>query len=308
MRVLVTGGTGFIGSNIAEALAAKGHEVLVLDNFLLGSMDNVAGMRGVTVVNGDIRDFDVLKKASEGCDIILNQAAASSSPMFRNDLRTAVAVNVDGFVNVLNAARANDVKKIIYASTSSIYGNSPPPLREDMPVVPVNFYASTKLLNEHLAVLFSNEYGIETIGFRYMSVYGPRERAKGIYSNLATQFLRAMIAGEQPEIYGDGEQTRDFTYVKDVVKANMLAAETKKRLTGEVFNVGTGTAHSLNQLVEIINRILGKSIKPKYIPVPVKNYIAVQRADITKISSTLGYKPGYTLEEGLRDMLPYYAN
>src|SRR3989338_9189007 len=180
MRILVTGGTGFIGSNIAEALVEKGHEVTVLDNFLLGKMENVRKISDkIEVVNGDIRDFELLKNITKGCDVILNQAAASSSPMFKQDLRNAVSVNVDGFVNILNAARANDVKKIVYASTSSIYGNTQPPLREDAKVVPVNFYASTKLMNEHLAILFGNEYGIETAGFRYMSVYGPHEVSKG---------------------------------------------------------------------------------------------------------------------------------
>ncbi|MBI2578438.1 MAG: SDR family NAD(P)-dependent oxidoreductase [Candidatus Aenigmarchaeota archaeon] len=308
MRVLVTGGTGFIGSNIAEALAGKGHEVVVLDNFSLGRNENVREITGnVEVVNGDIRDFELLKKITAGCDAILNQAAASSSPMFRSDLRSAVAVNVDGFVNILNAARMNDVKRLVYASSSSIYGNSAPPLREDMPVVPVNFYASTKLLNEHLAVLFGAEYGIETVGFRYMSVYGKNEKSKGMFANLVTQFLWAMMEGKQPEIYGDGEQTRDFTYVRDVVRANVLALESRKRLLGEVFNVGTGKAHSLNELVAIINKILGKNIKPKYVPVPVKNYIAVQQADITKISAALGYRPEYPLESGIRDMLPHYS-
>lgn len=308
MRVLVTGGSGFIGSNIAEALVGKGNEVVVLDNFSLGRIENIKEISGrVEVVNGDIRDFELLKKITAGCDAILNQAAASSSPMFRSDLRSAVAVNVDGFVNILNAARINDVKRVVYASTSSIYGNSVPPLKEDMKVVPVNFYASTKLLNEHLAVLSSAEYGLETIGFRYMSVYGKNEKSKGMFANLVTQFLWSMMNDKQPEIYGDGEQTRDFTYVNDVVQANLLAMESKKRLLGEIFNVGTGKAHSLNGLVGIINKILGKNIKPKYVPVPVKNYIAVQQADITKISEVLGYKPEYSLEEGIKDMLPHYS-
>lgn len=308
MRVLVTGGTGFIGSNLVIELVKKGYNVIVLDDFSLGKKENIESVGDdIEIVNGDIRDFELLKKISVECDVILNQAAASSSPMFRNDLRNAVAVNIDGFVNILYAARINDVKKIIYASTSSIYGNNKPPLKEDMKVEPVNFYASTKLLNEHLAVLFSNEYGIETVGFRYMSVYGPNERSKGIYANLVTQFLWAIMDGKQPEIYGDGTQTRDFTYVKDVVQANILAIESKKRLLGEVFNVGSGKSHSLNELVQIINRILGKNIKPKYIPVPVKNYIAVQQAYLTKINSVLGYEPKYTLEAGIKDMLPFYS-
>jgi len=308
MRVLVTGGAGFIGSNLVIELVKKGYNVIVLDDFSLGSKENIKKVLDkVEIVNGDIKDFELLKKITVGCDVILNQAAASSSPMFRNDLKNAVAVNIDGFANILEVSRINDVKRIIYASTSSLYGNNKPPLREDMKIEPVNFYASTKLLNEHLAILFSTEYDIETIGFRYMSIYGPNEKSKGIYANLVTQFLWAIMDGKQPEIYGDGSQTRDFTYVKDVVQANILAVESKKRLLGEIFNVGSGKSHSLNELVEIINRILGKNIKPKYTPVPIKNYISVQLADLTKINSVLGYEPKYTLEVGIKDMLPYYS-
>ena len=303
MKILVTGGTGFIGSNLVEALVADGHSVTVLDNFSLGKMENLTSVKNkIKVMNGDLRDLETVKKATKGVDIVFNEAAASSSPMFINDLKNAVSVNVDGFINVLNACRINDVEKLVYASTSSIYGNSKPPLREDMLVTPVNFYASTKLLNEHLAILFSREYGLETIGFRYMSIYGPHEESKGIYANLATQFLWAMQRNEQPVIYGDGTQTREFTYVMDVVAANLLAMNLKKNIGGEILNIGTGTCTSLNNLVAVINKILGKSIKPKYVKNTVKGYIDAQLSDITKIKTILGYAPKYTLEKGLREM------
>lgn len=304
MKVLVTGGAGFIGSNLTEALVAGGHSVKVLDNFSLGKMDNLTGVKNkIEIIDGDIRDFELVKKATKNVDIIFNQAAASSSPMFLNDLRNAVSVNVDGFINLLNACRANGVKKLIYASTSSIYGNSKPPLREDMKTVPVNFYSSSKLLNEHLAILFGREYGLETIGFRYLSIYGPHEKAKGIYANMASQFLWAMQRNEQPVIYGDGSQTREFTYVKDVVNANILAMNSKKNLDGEVFNVGTGKSASLNDIVFMINKLLGKSIKPKYVKNPVKNYINAQLSDISKIKKFLDYRPKYSLEEGLKEVI-----
>ncbi len=304
MRVLVTGGAGFIGSNLVEGLLEKGHEIIVLDGFFLGKKDNLKGfLDKIELVDGDIRDFDLLKKITKDVDVIFNQAAASSSPMFKEKLRESVAANVDGFVNILNAAKENGVKKVVYASTSSIYGNNMPPLREDMKIVPVNFYASTKLMNEHLAVLFTREYGLETVGLRYMSVYGPRERGKGIYANLVSQFLWSIQKNESPVIYGDGEQTRDFVFVKDVVQANILAMESKKILLGEVYNVGTGKAVSLNGLVDIINKVLGKKVKPRHIDMPVKNYIATQLADISKISKDLGYKPRYGLEEGVRDII-----
>jgi len=304
MKILVTGGAGFIGSHLVEELVKAGHSVTVLDNFSLGTDENLKAVRKkIEVVKGDIRDAELVKKLTNGVDIVFNLAAASSSPMFIDDLRKAVSVNVDGFINVLNACRDNKVKKLIYASTSSIYGNLKPPLREDMPTPPVNFYASTKLLNEHLAALFSREYGLETIGFRFLSVYGPHEKSKGIYANLATQFLRAIQNGEQPVIYGDGSQTREFTYVLDIVQAHMLAMNSKKNLAGEVFNVGTSKANSLNELVAVIDKVVGKSVRPKYIKNPVKNYIAAQLSDISKIRKMLGYEPKYTLEKGLKDII-----
>ena len=302
LSVLVTGGAGFIGSNLAERLVKDGHSVRILDNFSLGRMDNLKSAK-VEVVKGDIRDFETVKKATKDIDVIFNQAAASASPMFRDDLRSAVAANVDGFVNLLNACRINDVRKLIYASTSSVYGNNKPPLREDMNLVPVNFYASTKLLNEHLALLFSVQYGLETVGFRYMSIYGPHEKSKGIYANLVSQFLWSMQKGEQPVIYGDGTQKREFTYVADVVEANVLAMNLKRKVGGEIFNVGTGKSVSLNDVVVILNKLLGASIKPKYVKNNVKNYILTQMSDISKIRKMLGYEPKYDLEKGLKEII-----
>lgn len=299
MKILVTGGAGFIGSNLVEELVRRGHEVVAFDNFYLGDKKNLEGL-DVKVVTGDIRNAELVTKAANGVDIIFNQAAASSSPMFAQDLRSAVAANIDGFINILNAARVS-ASKIIYASTSSVYGNLPPPLREDMNVTPPNFYAVTKLANEQLASVYTSEYGIETVGFRYMSVYGPKEEGKGIFANLVSQFLWALQKDEQPVIYGGGSQTRDFIYVKDVVAANILAMERGRG--GEVFNVGTGVGTTLNSLVALLNRLLGKDIKPKYIQIPVKNYIDTQLADISKIKRMLGFEPKYTLEKGIQDML-----
>lgn len=299
MKILVTGGAGFIGSNLVEELVRLGHEAVVLDNFYLGTKKNLEGL-DAEIINGDIRNADVVNKAANGVDVIFNEAASSSSPMFMKNLRDAVSVNVDGFINILNAARDNS-SKVVYASTSSIYGNLPPPLREDMNVTPPNFYSATKLFNEQLAAVYTSEYGIETVGFRYMSVYGPKEEGKGVFANLASQFLWALQKNEQPVIYGNGSQTRDFVYVGDVVQANILAM--KKKLGGEVFNVGTGIGTSLNTLVDLLNKILGKNVKPKYIETPVKNYIDTQLADISKIKKMLGFEPKYMLEEGIKDML-----
>ena len=304
MKVLVTGGAGFIGSHLVEALVAAGHSVKVIDNFSLGNVGNLNKVKSkIEIIKGDIRDADLVNKSVKNIDIVFNEAAASASPMFQKDLKNAVSVNVDGFINVLNACRDNKVKKLIYASTSSIYGNIKPPVKEDAYTPPVNFYASTKLLNEHLAALFSKEYELETIGLRYMSVYGPNEKSKGIYANLVSQFLWSIQRGESPVIYGDGKQSREFVYVADVVNANMLCMDSKKDLSGEIFNVGTGKTTTLNDLIKVINMLLGKSVKTNYVENKVKNYISVQLSDITKIKNVLDYKPKYSLEDGLKEVI-----
>ena len=300
MKILVTGGAGFIGSNLSVTLSKSGHEVVVFDNMFLGSEKSLEGA-DVALIKGDITDAKAVSEASRGCDVIFNEAAASSSPMFKSDLRRCIAVNVDGFVNVMNAARDNGIKRVIYASTSSIYGNSPSPLMEDMKCVPVNMYASTKLMDEHIAFLFGMENGIETIGLRYMSVFGPGEEPKGKFANLVSQFLWTMKRGDRPVIYGDGRQTRDFIYVKDVVKANMMVM--KSGCKNEIFNVGTGKETSLNNVVRILNDIIGTKIEPKYIRNEVKNYISTQRADMSKIKKAIGFEPEFSLESGIRDIL-----
>ncbi len=305
MKVLVTGAAGFIGSNICEMLVDRGHEVIGIDNFFLGRKENLSQvMNKVDLVEGSITDENLVNKITKGVDAICHQAAASSSPMFSLDkLRASVAVNVDGFHILLKASVENNVKRVVYASTSSIYGNLQPPLREDMKVVPPNFYAATKMSNEHSALIFSQVYGLETVGFRYMSIYGGNEKAKGIYANLVSQFLWAMQKGEKPEIYGDGSQTRDFVYSKDVAMANVMALESKKNLGGDVLNVGTGECYTLNQVIAILNNILGTNIKPNYLAMPVKNYIFSQMADISKIKRILGWEPKFRLEDGIRDVI-----
>ena len=299
MKILVTGGAGFIGSNLVERLVADGHDVSVLDNFSLGTVGNLSGV-DVEIIKGDIRDEKLVASATKGIDIVFNQAAASASPMFKTNLRDAVSVNVDGFINILNACRDNGVKKLVYASTSSIYGNLKPPVNEDSETPPLNFYASTKLINEHFAALLYREYGLDSVGFRYMSIYGPNEKSKGNFANLVSQFIWTMQKGQQPVIYGDGSQCREFTYIADVVQANMLAM---KKGQNDIFNIGTGKTTSLNQLVETINTSLGTKIKPKYVKNTVKNYISVQLSDISKARKVLGYSPKYDLEKGIKEII-----
>jgi UDP-glucose 4-epimerase len=299
MKSLVTGGAGFIGSNIVEELVKLGHDVTVLDDFSLGRQNNLSAVKDkINTFKGDVRDLDLMKQLTKDVDFVFHQAAASSSPMFMKDLKNAFSVNIDGFINILNASRESGVKKVIYASTSSLYGNNPVPLREDMKIIPPNFYSASKLASEHLASIFSNEYGLNIIGLRYMSIYGPHEKSKGGFANLVSQFLWAMLKSEQPVIYGDGKQTRDFTFVADVVQANILVMNSK--IKNDVFNVGTGKAISLNGLVDIINKLLKKNIKPKYIEMPVKSYIRNQLANITKIKKAIGYSPKYNLEDGIK--------
>ena len=299
MKILVTGGAGFVGSNIVESLVEEKHEVVVLDKFVLGSIKNLETVKDkVTIVTGDITNKKNVFDASNGCDIIFNEAAASSSPMFKEDLAGSVKINVEGFVNILDAARKNDAK-VIYASTSSIYGDNPSPLTEDQKITPPNFYAATKFTNEHLARIYTSEYGITTTGFRYMSVYGPHEKAKNNFANLVSQFLWDMKKGIAPIIYGDGKQTRDFIFVKDIVKANLLAMNLKGSNT-EIINAGTGRATNMNELIDLLNTTLNTKITAKYIKNPVKNYIPTQLASTKKAKKVLGFEAKVTLEDGIK--------
>ena len=299
MKILVTGGAGFVGSNIVESLVEEKHEVVVLDKFVLGSLKNLESIKDkITIVTGDITNKKNVFDAGNGCDIIFNEAAASSSPMFKEDLANSVKINVEGFVNILDAARKNDAK-VIYASTSSVYGNNPSPLTEDQTITPPNFYAATKYSNEHLARIYTSEYGITTTGFRYMSVYGPHEKAKNNFANLVSQFLWDMKKGIAPIIYGDGKQTRDFIFVKDIVKANLLAMNLKGQKS-EIINAGTGRATDMNELIDLINTTLNTKITAKYIKNPVKNYIPTQRGSTIKAKEVLGFEAKITLEDGIK--------
>ncbi len=297
MKVLITGGAGFIGSNLAWKLVEKGYEVTVLDNLFLGKTENLPP--DAHFIKGDVRDYSLVKELTK-VDVVFHEAAASSAPMFEEPFE-AVEVNVNGFVNVLHASLKNKVKKVIYASTSSIYGNNPVPHREDMKVKPINFYSATKLMNEHVASIY-NLRGLETVGLRYFSVYGPREKHKGKFANVVSQFLWLMLKNKPPVIYGRGEQTRDFVYVEDVIEANILAFE--KNVSG-VFNVGTGKETSFNELVKLLNKVLDKEIKPKYVENPIRNYVYRTMADVTKAEKELGFNPKYTLEGGINKILEF---
>ena len=293
MKALVTGGAGFIGSNLVEALVDD-HEVIILDSLHTGSMDNLKSVQ---------KDVKFIKGSCNNCldlglepEIIFHLGIPSSSPMYKKD-PFLVGEAINGMVAIMELARRSETKKVVFASSSSLYNGVPTPHREDA-VIPVkDYYTEARLAIERVAELYYQLYGIDYAGLRFFSVYGPHEEAKGSYANMITQFLWGMKAGEQPVIFGDGTQTRDFTYVKDIVDALLL---TSKKGTG-IFNGGTGKAFSFNYLVELINSRLGTDLKPIYRENSIKNYVMHTLADTAKMQS-LGFAPKYSLEDGLKEI------
>lgn len=307
-RALITGGAGFIGSNIAELLVEEGYEVVVLDSLYLGSEDNLSEIRGdIEFVQGSVTDIEAAKDAIKGCDVVFHQAARSSAPMHKEDPAEGAKINVEGFVNVVEAAREEEVEKVVYASTSSMYGSVKPPHKEYMGEYPTNLYTASKMSRELYAKVYSQQTDINFTGLRYFSVYGPHEKAKDKYANVLTQFMWKMLDGERPVIWGDGTQTRDFTYVKDIARANLLAAEKRnEKVDGEYFNIGTGRDVSFNALVENLNETLGTDIEPEYIEHPRDNPVMATKADYSRAKEKLGYEPQYSFEEGLKRTADYY--
>ncbi len=301
-RILVTGGAGFIGSNFCNLNKDK-YEVIALDNLFLGDKNNLDP--DIQFIEGDSCRMEDLNKVGK-VDYVVHLAGTSSAPMFMGEGFMHGYVNsIQSFVTALEWARKNGVKKFLYASTSSLYGNNPLPLVEDQQVTPINPYAVTKRTYEHCARCCNKVYPeMDIVGFRFMSVYGPNEEAKGVYANLISQFCWDIARGLQPVIYGDGTQTRDFTNVRDVVKGLILAIQTDKKLEADVFNIGTGKPTSVNEIVDALNKAFKKDVKPKHIENPVKeDYVIGQYADISKIQKVLGYKPTVTLEEGIKEQV-----
>lgn len=301
-RILVTGGAGFIGSNFCNIYKDE-YDLVALDNLFLGDERNLAP--NIRFIKGDACRTADLDKAGKA-DYVVHLAGTSSAPMFMGEgLVSGYMNSVQSFLTVLEWARKNGVKKIIYASTSSLYGNNPLPLTEDQHVVPLNHYAVTKEVYEHAGACYNRVYPqMDIIGFRFMSVYGPNEEAKGEFANLISQFCWDMARGLCPVIYGDGTQTRDFTNVRDVAQGIKLAIETKKKLGADVFNIGTGRPTSLNEIVKALEDAFGSGVKAKYITNPVKEgYVRGQHADISKISKVLGYEPKVKLEDGIREQV-----
>ena len=299
--VLITGGAGFIGSNLARHLRVAGHTAAALDDLSLGRALNLPG--GVELVEGDVARADTWDRVP-GADVIVHLAGASSAPMFPADLAGCFNNNVIGFIRVLDHARASAARRVIYASTSSIYGNVTPPLREDGKTDIPNFYAVSKFCMEQIARMYYLQHGLETVGVRFMSVYGPREDHKGRFANLVSQFIWDIEAGRRPVVYGDGEQTRDFTNVGDICQAIRRMIEYPGNLEAGIFNVGTGRGTPVNELVHLLRDVMGRDVEPEHVPNPVKSgYVRQQIACIERTSRILGYRPEISLRSGVLEIL-----
>jgi UDP-glucose 4-epimerase len=306
MHFLVTGGGGFIGSNIVEELLALGHNVRVLDNFSTGKRENLQPfVNDIELIEGDIRSYHVTDRAVRGTEIILHQAALPSVPRSINDPITSNEVNVVGTLNILEAARTNGVRRIVYASSSSVYGDNPVlPKVETMTPKPLSPYAVSKLAAENYCRVFAELYGIETVALRYFNVFGPRQDPNSQYSAVIPRFITAMMSGKAPTVYGDGSQSRDFTHVSNVVQANILASQ-EADAVGKALNCATHGQVTLNDLVARLNTILGTDISPRYSDARSGD-IKHSYADITALRSATGYEPITDFATGLRQTVQYY--
>jgi UDP-glucose 4-epimerase len=300
VKVLVTGGGGFIGSNVVRALLGRGDEVRVLDNFSTGSRANLAGLEEqVELVEGDLRSYERVHTAVRGVEVVLHQGALPSVPRSVQDPLTTTAVNVEGTLNVLLAARDEGIRRIVNASSSSVYGNGGSlPRKETQLPDPISPYAVAKLAAERFCTSFSRVYGMEIVSLRYFNVFGPRQDPTSQYAAVVPRFIRAVATGEPVTIYGDGEQSRDFTYVDNVVAANLLAAEVPG-VAGEIVNVATGGSTTVNELAETIGRLLDRPVDKAYEPEREAD-VRASWADLAEAERLLGYRPQITLEEGLR--------
>ena len=306
MKFLVTGGAGFIGSNITEELLKRGYSVRVLDNFSTGRRENIKEFeKDIELIEGDIRSYHTVVKAVNGIDVILHQAALPSVPRSIYDPITTHEVNAGGTLNILNAAKESGVKKVVYASSSSVYGDNPElPKHEGMMPNPLSPYAVSKLAGEKYCQVFSKLYGLETVSLRYFNVFGPKQDPNSQYSAVIPIFIKAIKENKQPVIFGDGTQSRDFTYVTNVVECNLLAA-TKNVDGGLVMNCATHGQINLNELVRQINNILDKNISPVFAKSRVGD-IKHSYANIELIKSKLGYNSIFKFSDGLRITASYY--
>jgi len=305
VRTLVTGGAGFIGSNLVRALLARGNEVRVLDNFSSGNRANLAGLEHeVELVEGDLRSYERVHAAVRGVEVVYHQGALPSVPRSVQDPLTTTAVNVEGTLNVLLAARDEAVRRVVNASSSSVYGNAGElPRTETQLPDPISPYAVAKLAAERFCTSFSRVYSMEVVSLRYFNVFGPRQDPLSQYAAVVPRFIRAVAAGHAVTIFGDGEQSRDFTYVDNIVAANLLAADAPS-VHGEIVNVATGSSVTVNALADTIGRLLDVPVEKAYEPEREAD-VRASWADLASAHQLLGYETQVELEEGLRRTMDF---
>lgn len=304
---LVTGGAGFIGSHLTEELVRRGHRVRVADSLITGKRSNLDHVPGVEFLEGDLANLEFARQAAEGVEYVLHQAAIPSVPRSVKDPITSNRANVDATLNTLVAARDAGVRRLVFAASSSAYGDTPTlPKHERMPTNPLSPYALQKVIGEQYLQMFTRLYGLETVSIRYFNVFGPRQDPSSPYSGVISVFATALLEHRPPTIYGDGEQTRDFTYVANVVDGVLRACEAPGA-SGEIINVATGGRISLNQLFEEMRRLVGADVRPVY-GEPRAGDVRDSQADISKARELLGYEPGVSFEQGLQQTVEWYRS
>lgn len=310
-KFLVTGGAGFIGSNLTEAILNLGYKVRVLDNFSTGKRENIEGFlnnENFELIEGDIRDIETCRTACEGVDYVLHQAAWGSVPRSIKMPVLYEEINVKGHLNMMEAARENKIKKFVYASSSSVYGDHPAlPKKEGVEGNILSPYALTKKVNEEFADLYFRLYGLETVGMRYFNVFGRRQDPNGFYAAVIPKFVKQLINNEAPQINGDGETSRDFTYIDNVIEANLKACLAGKEASGQAFNIAYGGRETLNNLYNKLCKLLNKDIRPIYKEERAGD-IRHSNADISKAKKLLGYNPDYSMDRGLELTIEWYKN
>lgn len=307
-KYLITGGAGFIGCNLARYILGQGHEVVVLDNFATGKRENLAEILDrITLVEGDIRDRQAIDRAIVGCAAIFHEAALGSVPRSVKDPVTSHDVNVNGTINILESARAHGLKRIVFAASSSVYGNQKEsPKHEGMVPMPISPYAASKLACETYMRAYAAAYGLETVCLRYFNVFGPYQDPCGAYAAAIPRFVSQMLKGQSPVVYGDGEQSRDFCFIQNVCNANWLAAHAPAHVcNGQAMNIACNRRTSLNQILEQLRQLLKVGVQPVYEqerPGDVKHSLA----DVSKAKVTIGYEPRVYFEEGLARAIDWY--
>lgn len=313
MLYLVTGGAGFIGSNLTEALLAAGHKVRIIDNFLTGKRENIAGFAerfgsAFELIEGDLRELAMTRKACDGVEFVLHQGALPSVPRSVADPVLSDSINVGGTVNLLVAARDAGVRRVVFAASSSAYGDTPVlPKRETMTPNPKSPYAAQKLAGEHYMRIFFEVYGLETVSLRYFNVFGPKQDPKSTYAAVIPRFITSVISGKAPIVYGDGLQTRDFTYIDNVVQANIAASHAQKRACGKTFNIACGERISLIDMLEIIYGLAGRRVPPEFEPGRPGD-VRDSLADISLAKDLLRYSPQVDFPTGLARTFDYFRN